>query len=65
MTNADRIRNMTNKELAEFIYGLNEHCLAGLGLCDCSDGKYCSDICKRKTKEWLEKVIVFENQRGD
>lgn len=54
MTNADKIRSMSNEELAEFILGLNEHCLAGIGLCDCSNGKYCLDICKDKTKNWLE-----------
>lgn len=54
MTNADKIRSMSNEELAEFILGLNERCLAGIGLCDCSNGKYCPDICKDKTKNWLE-----------
>lgn len=35
-TNADRIRSMSDEELAEFIKGLSEHCLAGIGACDCS-----------------------------
>lgn len=54
MTNYEKIKGMSVEELAEFIHELNEHCLAGMGLCDCSGGKYCSDICKGKTKEWLE-----------
>ena len=31
MTQADRIRSMSDEELAEFIVGLNDHCLAGVG----------------------------------
>ena len=58
MTNADKIRNMTNEELEEFIFELNEHCLAGIGLCDCSGDKYCSDICQGKTKEWLDREEI-------
>lgn len=54
MTNFELIKEMNVEELAEFIHELNEHCLAGMGLCDCSGEKYCSDICKSKTKEWLE-----------
>lgn len=56
MTNAERIRNMSDEELMEFIVGLNNHCLAGIGKCDCSNegAAYCEDICKRKTMEWLQ-----------
>ena len=55
MTNADKIRNMSDEELADLIVGLNDHCLAGIGLCDCSSesGVTCEQICMRKTKEWL------------
>ena len=55
-TNADIIRNMSDEELMEFIVGLNNHCLAGIGKCDCSNegAAYCEDICKRKTMEWLQ-----------
>lgn len=53
-TNVDRIREISIEKLTEFICGLNEHCLAGIGLCDCSGYKCCSDICKVKTKKWLE-----------
>lgn len=55
-TNADKIRNMSDEELMEFIVELNEHCLAGIGKCNCSNEReaYCYDICKRKTMEWLQ-----------
>lgn len=53
MTNADRIRNMSDKELAEFITGLNEHCLAWLGKCDCSANKTCEN-CNVEVKKWLQ-----------
>lgn len=55
-TNADKIRNMSDEELMEFIVGLNNHYLAGIGKCDCSNegAAYCEDICKRKTMEWLQ-----------
>ena len=56
MTNADRVRNMTDEELADFILGLNEHCLAGIGECNCSDVATipCNKTCKRKTRKWLQ-----------
>ncbi len=54
-TNADRIRSMSDEELAEFIVGLNDCCLAGMGLCDCSEElPHCSEICASKTKKWLQ-----------
>lgn len=55
MTNAEKIRQMTDSELANFIVGLNEHCLAGIGECDCSNEEsLCSLICIKKTREWLQ-----------
>lgn len=55
ITNADKIRAMSDEELAEFITGLNEHCLAGIGKIDCSScNGYCEDNCRRMTKEWLQ-----------
>ena len=58
-TNADRIQSMSIEELAEFIVGLNDHCLAGIGLCDCSKEKEttCEKICMRKTREWLQSEV--------
>lgn len=55
-TNADRIRKMSDEELAEFIVNLNNHCLAGIGECDCSNESTvtCEEICNRKTLEWLQ-----------
>lgn len=53
MTNADRIRNMSDKELAEFITGLNGHCLAWLEKCDCSANKTCEN-CNVEVKKWLQ-----------
>ena len=54
-TNADKIRSMSDEELAEFITGLNNHCLAGIGLCDCSKETVpCSEVCAEKTKKWLQ-----------
>lgn len=54
-TNADKIRAMSDEELAEFLTVLNEHCLAGIGKIDCSscDG-YCEDNCRRMTRKWLQ-----------
>lgn len=56
MTNADRIRSMKDEELAEFIVDLNNHCLAGIGKCNCSNESTvnCEEICSRKTLEWLQ-----------
>ena len=52
-TNADRIRNMSDEELTEFIVGLNKHCLAGIGQCDRSAYKTCEN-CNVETKDWLQ-----------
>ena len=59
MTNADRIRSMSDEELAAFIVGLNNHCLAGIGLCDCSkeEDTTCEQICMRKTRECLQSEV--------
>ena len=47
MTNADRIRSMTDEELAEFLFnGDVEYCHAGL----CKDGETCRICCLR----WLQ-----------
>ena len=52
-TNADRIRNMSDEELAEFITGLSKHCLAGIGECDCSAHKNCTN-CNVEVRKWLQ-----------
>ena len=56
MTNADRIRNMTDEELAEFIKDLSEHCLAGIGEVDCSKQITCEN-CKITALNWLKKEV--------
>ena len=54
-SNADKIRSMNDEELAEFLTGLNEHCLAGIGKIDCSScNGYCEDNCRRMTRKWLQ-----------
>lgn len=55
-TNADRIRSMSDEEMAKFIAGLNEHCLAGVGACDCSNIKEipCYKVCEKVTRKWLQ-----------
>ena len=35
MTNADKIRAMTDEELAEFLHGISKNCLDGVCLTDC------------------------------
>lgn len=52
-TNADRIRNMSDEELVEFITELNKNCLAGIGKCDCSTYKTCQN-CNVEVKKWLQ-----------
>ena len=44
---------MSDEELARFIIGLNLHCLAGLGKCDCKANKTC-DNCNTEVKNWLQ-----------
>ena len=58
-TNAERIQSMSIEELTEFIVGLNNHCLAGIGECDCSDEatKPCSQVRMRKTRDWLQSEV--------
>lgn len=55
-TNADRIRNMSDEELAEFITGLSKHCLAGIGECDCSEYETCQN-CNVEVKKWLQSEV--------
>lgn len=49
---------MTDEELAEFITGLNEHCLAGIGKVDCSSLRgFCEDDCKMIVAKWLQSEV--------
>lgn len=57
-TNADRIRSMSDEELEEFIEGLNDHCLAGIGEVDCSNTTgTCSESCKKIVRVWLQSEV--------
>lgn len=67
MTNADRIRNMTDEELAKFIHavGCNSHygddC--GYPFCHSMEGNLChgiKDNTDAKTLEWLKSEVVKE-----
>ena len=53
-TNADRIRNMSDDELAEFLNGVDEHGISSQYIdvpCDCCCEKTACDKC---WKEWLK-----------
>lgn len=52
-TNADRIRNMSDEELVELITGLSKYCLAGIGGCNCSTHKTCTN-CNVEVRKWLQ-----------
>ena len=64
-TNADRIRNMTNKELAEFLLKVNCAYSSPCMIID-EDCKYFPNIpkddegCKACFKEWLESKYITE-----
>ena len=57
MTNADRIRNMTNSELAEFIYNVSNGATK-ISTCDkeCAKCEYSEDYCTYQIGEWLIKL---------
>lgn len=60
ITNADRIRNMSDEELAEFIHELEVTCFAdfiGYANKDCEQGKISCRDCRAKAPtilEWLQ-----------
>ena len=56
ITHGDKIRSMSDEELAEFIVGLSEHCLAGIGNVDCSENKDCRDR-KCIVTKWLQSEV--------
>ena len=54
MTNADKIRNMSNRELSEFIYDVSNN-LVKISICD-EDCEFCKSIesyCIHQIGEWL------------
>ena len=55
MTNADRIRSMTDKELAEMLSVVSQHCVVYLSdHIDCRHSR-CESSCKSNIKKWLQK----------
>lgn len=57
-TNADRIRNMSDEELAEFMFAIREG-KAGDIVCD-ADCYYCrikDETCKRTMLKWLQAEV--------
>lgn len=55
-TNADRIRSMSDGELADFLYDCNFSCEYG---CPARVGGCCED-CIRSIEEWLKKEVEDE-----
>ena len=54
MTNADRIRSMTNWELSEFIYNVSNGATK-ISTCEeeCAKCEYSDDYCTYQIGEWL------------
>lgn len=65
-TNADRIRNMSDEELAEFIHKMEVTCFAdiiGYANKDCGQGKISCRECRAKAPtilEWLQSEVKVE-----
>ena len=65
-TNADRIRNMSDKELAEFIHKMEVTCftdIIGYANKDCGQGKISCRECRAKAPtilEWLQSEVKVE-----
>lgn len=63
MTNADRIRNMSDEELAEFIHKMKVTCfvdIIGYANKDCGQGKISCRECRAKAPtilEWLQSEV--------
>ena len=57
MTNADRMRNMSNYELAEFIYNVSNGATK-ISTCEekCAECKYSDDYCTYQIGKWLIEV---------
>lgn len=54
-TNADRIRSMTDNELAEMLSVVSQHCVVYLSdHIDCRHSR-CESSCKSNIKKWLQK----------
>ena len=62
MTNADRIRNMTDEELAEFFKKIGS-CLASGDFIDCSSFITCNG-CDQRTLQWLQAEVKEGAEHG-
>ena len=66
MTNADRIRNMSDEELAEFLVKVNgayaKDCMVGIEVCKYDD---CADMdCEDCFLEWLQAEVKEGAENG-
>lgn len=52
---------MSDEELVEFITGLSKECLAGIGECDCSAHKTCTN-CNVEVRKWLQSEAEQERK---
>lgn len=58
MTNADRIRAMSDKEMANFLVGISVDCTSR---CDyCADAKRCTEKCIGGIMRWLQQPAEVE-----
>lgn len=55
ITNADRIRDMTDEELARFLVDISGDCTS---LCECcAHARRCTDKCIGGVREWLRQPV--------
>lgn len=60
-TNADRIRSMTDEELAEMLSTVSQHCVVYLSdKINCRHSN-CDTGCKNNIKKWLQKEMEEED----
>lgn len=57
-------RKMSDKELVELITGLSKECLAGIGECDCSAHKTCTN-CNVEVRKWLQSEAEQSRRKED
>jgi hypothetical protein len=61
-TNADRIRSMTDEELAEMLSTVSQHCVVYLSdKINCRHSN-CDTGCKNNIKKWLQKEMEEEDE---
>lgn len=58
MTNADRIRKMTDEELADFLYEITDHCSNEMACNQFCHDDYCPGYCGYETCEkWMKREV--------